>query len=165
MFRETPRSKKTLTNELNVPGSSDSRRLDQDIVPIMSPSWLLQPSTVLPSAVTIGSSQNPWRSVSTDYLFAAFPSITSASATAVPPVAANPTANGGRHWHVELPAAAADRKVWRWNGSAWEDYTSQLTPGAIFYNAGSTFLRVYVWAGPRDGANFGLRAAFGSPDF
>lgn len=174
MFRETLRNKKTLTNELNVPGSSDNRRLNQDVIPTIAPSWLLAPTTSLPSAVTLGSAQNPWLSVGTENLFAAFPRISRAvmfnfggsSMSATPPTV-TPTNNGGYFWNIEAPnsVSANLRKVWRWTGSAWVDYTSQLTPGAIFTGDFSTACRIYVWTGPRVGSNYGLRESFGANDF
>ena len=161
-------SRKTLTNQLNVEGSSDSRRLNTDVVPIIATSWSAEPSQTLPSAVSLGSARNPWRNVYTDTLFPYMARIQRAATidsngSTLPTL--TPSNNGGLYWTIdECNATPANRVVYRWSGTAWVNYNSQLTPGAIFFQQGSTFLRLFVWAGPRSGANFGLRRAFTSAD-
>lgn len=157
-------SKKTLTNELNATGSSYNRRLNTDVAPIVATSWAAEPSETLPSAVSLGSATNPWRNVHTDSLLAFLPRIQQAATinldgATLPTL--TPSNNNGLYWTIdEVAATPANRVVYRWNGSAWVNYNSQLTPGAIFLQAGSTFIRIFIWAGPRQGANFGLRRSF-----
>lgn len=162
------RNKKTLTNELNVDGSSDNRRLNTDVIPVISPSWSRDPNSILPDSVNLGSSLNPWRTLYADKVYAYTPRIPLAvtvSAGVAP--SSNPTANGGFYWTIDNggaldSAAAAARKVYRWNSttSAWDDYTSSLTPGSVFFVPNSSTKRILIWAGARSGNNFGLRQSF-----
>lgn len=134
MFKLAPENKKTLTNQLNVPGSSDNRRFNTDIVPIMSPSWSLSQNTRLDSAVSLGSSLNPWRSFNADRLFANFPRFANAISAGTEPPTGNPSTNGGFYFYIS--AATNPRKIWSWNGSAWVEITGTLTPGTIFLAGG-----------------------------
>lgn len=167
-FRQRPTNKKTLTNQLNVPGSSDNRRLNTDVVPVISPAWSANPAVTLESAVNLGSRQNPWRNVHASQLYAYTPRIPQAVAINNVAPSGTPDTNGGYYWLIdENTTTPADRIVYRWNGSSWVNYNSQLTPGAIFYAISTSVSvpnvasrRLFVWAGPRSGDMYGLRRSF-----
>ena len=136
MFRlRTKENKKTLTNQLNVAGSSDNRRLNSDIIPIMAPQWGLPQSTQLPSAVSLGSAQNPWRSFTADRLYANIPRFVNAISTGSPdPPTGNPSTNGG--FYYQISAATTPRRIWSWNGTAWVEITGTVPVGSVFLAGG-----------------------------
>jgi hypothetical protein len=163
-FAISKRSKKTLVNQLNVDGSSDSRRLNTDILPVIAPlASSNNPSVPIASAISLGSTSNRWKTVHCDNLntaFTRFAECTSVAGGTTINAQAPESNTQARHcyWIVEDTGVATTRKVHRWNGSAWQNWTSNLIPGQAFYAIPNAFRedrRLYVYSGSVGGLKKG----------
>lgn len=152
MSLKTPQSKKTLGNEFNILSSSDSREINADVNPIISPSWNLPLATELGSAVNLGSARNPWAQIYASNWQLKFPSLSECIGGALNPPTQNPLAIGAFFYITS--GTPTTRIVWFHNRSTWTNVTNSLPIGTMFYHVGD--LRLYIYAG----SAYGWRSSF-----
>lgn len=138
MFGLAQRSKKTLSNELNIDCSTDNRRLNSDVVPAFSLSWTTPAQSTLPATINLGSATNNWSETYADNLHVYIPKMALATVGASVPSGAPLANNNNIYWHIQDDPSATNRVVHRWNGSAWENYNSQVKLGQAWFATGTS---------------------------
>lgn len=136
----TKKSKKTLVNQLNVDGSSDTRRLNSDIIGNASYRFTSTPWED-PGVINLGSSTNRWGTVYADMIYPNLARIPLTRVENGAPSGSPASTYQGINWYIDGTTSTARRVYW-WNGSSWIEATTSTTPpleiGQVWIEYGTT---------------------------